>query len=134
MVALDAETARLCAETPGPSGDFMFGLPVTISQHLPINPSDEDNIVRSVRHGLADVLAWLGEDVGPKPGDSCHAIRTPDRIHVSKAFFDEMKRLMPIPRKVGPSSAMAERGRRGGESPDRIVGHGDGGRGRPDSQ
>jgi hypothetical protein len=30
--------------------------------------------------------------------------------------------------KAGPPSAMAERGRRGGESSDRVGGHGDGGR------
>jgi hypothetical protein len=68
------------------------GLPVRISPQLPIAPSDEDNIVRSVRHGLADVLAWLGEDVGPKPGAACHAISTPSALYVSQECFDELKK------------------------------------------
>jgi hypothetical protein len=68
------------------------GMPVRISPQLPIEPSDEDNIVRSVRHGLADVLAWLGEDVGPKPGDPCHAISTPHALYVSQECFDELKK------------------------------------------
>ena len=69
------------------------GLPIKISPQLPIIPSDADNIVRAVRHGLADVLAWLGEDVGPKPGAPCHAISTPEAIYVSQECFGELKKL-----------------------------------------
>jgi hypothetical protein len=38
------------------------GLPVIVNTLLPIEPSDADNIVRSVRHGLADIKAngWQG--------------------------------------------------------------------------
>lgn len=68
------------------------GLPVRISPQLPIAPSDEENIVRFVRHGLADVLAWIGEDVGPKPGAALHVISAPDALYVSQECFDELKK------------------------------------------
>jgi len=42
-----------------------YRLPMVISAALPIPPTDTDNIIRTVRHGLADVLEWLGEEVGP---------------------------------------------------------------------
>jgi hypothetical protein len=32
-------------------------------------PEPADDAVRIVRWGLADVLRWLGENVGPRPGD-----------------------------------------------------------------
>jgi hypothetical protein len=69
------------------------GLPVIIAPSLPIAPTDAENIVRSVRHGLADVLAWLGEDVGPKPGACMHAVTTPTAVFVSQECFDELKEL-----------------------------------------
>lgn len=46
---------------------------VVVSPMLPIPPSVGEVARRTVRHGLADVLAWLGEPVGPKPGDQTHA-------------------------------------------------------------
>jgi hypothetical protein len=58
---------------------------------LPVAPTDAENIVRQVRHGLADVLEWLGEDVGPKPGACTHAVTTPTAMFVSQECFDELK-------------------------------------------
>lgn len=58
-------------------------IPVVVSPALPIRPTDEEYVVRIVRHGLADVLQWLGEDVGPKPGDATHAIVTRTTVFVS---------------------------------------------------
>jgi hypothetical protein len=72
---------------------MLDGLPVIVNVLLPIEPSDAENTVRSVRHGLADVLEWLGEDVGPKPGDPCHAISAPNAIYVSQECFDELKKV-----------------------------------------
>lgn len=55
------------------------GLPLVVSSALPgPRPSHREDARRIVRHGLADVLAWLGEEVGPKPGERAHAIRTAD--------------------------------------------------------
>lgn len=39
---------------------------------LPMRPSVGANARRQVRHGLADVLEWLGETVGPAPYDPIH--------------------------------------------------------------
>ena len=69
------------------------GLPVIVSPALPIDPTDAENTVRGVRHGLPDVLEWLGEDVGPKPGAATHAVQTPTAIFVSREAYDELKKV-----------------------------------------
>ncbi len=51
---------------------------VTVSKHLPLHPSAGEVARRIVRHGLADVLAWLGEKIGPRPEDLTHAIASMD--------------------------------------------------------
>jgi hypothetical protein len=63
---------------------------VIVSPMLPIVPSLATDVVRMVRHGLADVLEWLGEDVGPKPGEEVHAIAMHDKVLVSQAGYDHM--------------------------------------------
>lgn len=73
------------------------GLPVVISPQLPIAPTDGEIIVRVVRHGLADVLAWLGEDVGPLPDAKTHAIQTPTALYVSRECHDELKKVSSSP-------------------------------------
>lgn len=50
---------------------------IIISSILPLKPSPGEDARRIVRHGLADVLAWLGEDVGPRPGAQTHAVAMP---------------------------------------------------------
>ena len=50
------------------------GIRVTVSDHLPYAPTDGEYARRMVRHGMADILAWLGEDVGPKPTDRTHVV------------------------------------------------------------
>lgn len=67
-----------------------YDLPVIVSPALPIIPTDAENTVRLVRHGLADVLEWLGEDVGPKPGDYTHAIMGEGTLFVSQEMRDKM--------------------------------------------
>lgn len=64
---------------------------VVVSGELPMTPSGGENIVRSVRHGLADVLAWLGEDVGPRPGEQTHCILAGGVLFVSKLMFEQIK-------------------------------------------
>lgn len=59
-----------------------------ISQLLPITPTLETDVIRSVRHGLSDVLEWLGEEVGPKPGEKIHAIVAGNQLIVSQEFMD----------------------------------------------
>jgi hypothetical protein len=71
-------------------------LPVIVNTVLPIEPTAAENTVRAVRHGLADVLAWLGEDVGPKPGAATHAVQTPTAIFVSREGYDELKKVATL--------------------------------------
>jgi hypothetical protein len=50
------------------------GLEIIVSDLLPIDPSPGEIGRRIVRHGLADILEWLGEEVGPKPEDKTTAL------------------------------------------------------------
>jgi hypothetical protein len=50
------------------------GIDVIVSPLLPIPPSDGERARRIVRHGMADVLAWLDEEVGPGVDEQTHVI------------------------------------------------------------
>lgn len=62
-----------------------------VSNLLPIAPTAEQDVIRTVRHGLADVLEWLGEEVGPKPGEHIHVIKAGSQLLVSQAFADGLR-------------------------------------------
>lgn len=47
---------------------------IVVSKLLPIHPSPGEVGRRIVRHGLARVLAWWGEEPGPAPDAQTHAI------------------------------------------------------------
>lgn len=50
------------------------GMAVMVSPLLPLPVSPREEARRIVRHGYAEVLEWLGEEVGPKPGDQVHVV------------------------------------------------------------
>lgn len=50
------------------------GMVCYVSPLLPLPVSPREEARRIVRHGYADVLAWLGEEIGPKPADQVHVI------------------------------------------------------------
>lgn len=54
------------------SGDVP--LRFVISETLPLCPTLDQYVVRIVRHGMSDVLNWLGEEVGPEPDDKTHFV------------------------------------------------------------
>jgi len=60
---------------------------IVVSPVLPIYPSPGEVSRRTVRHGLADVLEWLGEDVGPKPDEVTHALQVGGVLHVSQDLW-----------------------------------------------
>lgn len=60
-----------------------LGLPIVESTALPLHPTHREDARRIVRHGLADVLAWLGEHPGPRPGEPTHALIIGGRLLVS---------------------------------------------------
>lgn len=78
---------------------MMPGLDVIVSKALPLHPGPGEVARRIVRHGLADVLAWLGEKVGPKPEDLTHAIAGMDPagpvggvLFVSAEYAERLRR------------------------------------------
>lgn len=77
---------------------------VLVSRLLPVAPSVGEVARRLVRHGLADVLEWLGDPVGPKPDDQTHAVVGFDGsrsggavLMVSQELHDQ---LLPLPRGI----------------------------------
>jgi hypothetical protein len=62
-----------------------------VSPALPVYPSLAEDTVRAVRHGLADVLEWLGEAPGPRPGAITHAVHAGGTLWVSAEMFAKLK-------------------------------------------
>lgn len=52
------------------------GIDVIVTDLLPMYPGHKEDARRIVRHGMEDILEWLGEKVGPKPGELTVAILT----------------------------------------------------------
>lgn len=77
-------------ETVAGLADF-FGIPVVVSDALPIPSSPGADARRFIRHGLADWLEWLGEDVGPKPGAPTTALMIGGTLHTTAAIVGEMR-------------------------------------------
>lgn len=71
------------------------GLPVIVSDVLPVPPSAGEVGRRIARYGLADVLDWLGEELGPAPETETHVVWIDGTLHVSPVAFDQLKRLTP---------------------------------------
>ena len=69
------------------------GVRVITSDVLPFPPSPGAVGKRIVRHGLADVLAWLGEDVGPRPDEQTHAFIIGGNMHASAALVGRLREL-----------------------------------------
>jgi len=70
----------------------LCGLDVIVSPGLPgPAPSLAEDTVRQVRHGLANVLEWLGEDVGPLPGARTHMIQAGNTLFVSTELHNKLK-------------------------------------------
>lgn len=49
----------------------LYGMRVVVSPHLPTTtyPDHKEDGRRIVRHGMAEILEWLGEEVGLAPGE-----------------------------------------------------------------
>lgn len=71
----------------------LYGLKVIESELLPRPPTDAQWVHRYVRHGMSDVLDWLGEPVGPHPDDQTHVIIAGDTILASATIVSRMKKL-----------------------------------------
>jgi len=70
----------------------LSGVDVIVSPALPgPAPSLAEDTVRTVRHGLANVLEWLGKDVGPLPGARTHMVQAGGALYVSAELYDRLK-------------------------------------------
>jgi len=69
----------------------MTGVRIMTSSVLPIPVHPREEARRIVRHGMKDVLLWLGETVGPEPKAPLHMFVAPingrDTILVSRELF-----------------------------------------------
>ena len=74
----------------GSIGSFT-GLRLVVSEHLPCYPSDGENARRIVRHGLSDVLKWVGEEVGMAPFEPTHMLQSRDILFVSPQTYLKIK-------------------------------------------
>lgn len=66
------------------------GLEVFVTDALPIAPGHREVARRTIRHGLADVLRWLGEDVGPQPDAATDALRVGNALYVSRDLYERL--------------------------------------------
>lgn len=64
---------------------------VHVSDALPLIPSDGENARRMVRHGLADVLAYIGEKPGLRPYEQTHALWAAGILMVSPQHYVLLK-------------------------------------------
>lgn len=80
-----------------PHPEWVLGMRVVIEPVLPLVPSDGENARRTVRHGMKDVLRWLGEEVGPAPYEETHCVcmRQPytgeQVIFMSRKLYTEIR-------------------------------------------
>jgi hypothetical protein len=72
-----------------------WGIDIIVSPALPADPTPGEWARRYVRHGMADVLEWLGEKVGPEPDQPTHAYMatngTRDVLFASAEFVADLK-------------------------------------------
>lgn len=72
------------------AGHRLLGMPVVVTPTLPADPGPGEDARRIVRHGLRNVLEWLGEPVGPRPGDPTNALQVGPVLYVSPALADAL--------------------------------------------
>lgn len=83
-------------------GPSFGGMTVMVSDQLPLPVSPGEEARRIVRHGMAEILEWLGEEVGPRPGDRVHVVlgvdpgnpllERSDVAFVSPAMWERLER------------------------------------------
>lgn len=75
---------------------MLGGIPVVVSDHLPLTPSDGEVARRIVRHGLARVLEQLGEGVGPRPEDQTEVLLIDGSMFMSEDAHDRVRAVVAM--------------------------------------
>ena len=88
----------------GVLGGRWDGMEIRQSPVLPMSSTDAQDARRIVRHGLADVLAWLGPSAapgghvpGPRPGEPVHAVEVHGVLFVSADLYADMVGMAATP-------------------------------------
>lgn len=68
-----------------------LGFEIVESSLLPVPLEPGDHARRIVRHGMAEILAWLGEDVGPSPDEQTHCYVVDRTILVSSHLMERLR-------------------------------------------
>lgn len=80
-----------------------MNMPVLESPALPYRPSPGEDARRAVRHAYAEasvdwlegsILDWLGERVGPKPGEETHAMVIDGKLFASREYIARIRQTM----------------------------------------
>jgi hypothetical protein len=69
-------------------------MPVIVSPALPLPAPEKGSpewITRYVRHGMADVLEWVGEEVGRGPDDTTDVLVMAGQLVMSQAAYDRIR-------------------------------------------
>lgn len=74
-------------------GEVGGAMHLVLTRNLPALPDLWEDNLRFVRHRLADVLTWLHEDPGPKPGEPITMKIIGDVIFVCQEELDSVRRL-----------------------------------------
>lgn len=73
----------------------MWGIDVVVSDALPMDPSPGEWARRFVRHGMRDIVEWMGEEVGPEPDAQTHALIInrggKDMLYASVSYVGKLK-------------------------------------------
>lgn len=64
----------------------LLGMHVRVTSALPLLPTPGQDARRIVRHGMTEILEWLGEDVGPEPGAPTHVLVIDGVLQCSPEF------------------------------------------------
>jgi hypothetical protein len=74
----------------------VWGIPIVVSDVLPMDPSPGEWARRFVRHGMRDIVEWIGEEVGPEPDEQTHMLKTTDTfggewLYASREAVEKMR-------------------------------------------
>ena len=74
---------------------------------LPREPTLQQDVIRMVRWGMADILEALGEEPGPKPGEPIHAMWAEHTLSGEPIMFVSKELHQRIMAEITPAETFA---------------------------
>lgn len=96
-------------DVPAMTAPVFGALEVVVDESLGRPPTPGEDARRLVRHGFAEVLAWLGEEVGPRPGEVVQTLILADgRMYVSPTIARQLEERVEAhqPRRATPGPVL----------------------------